>query len=344
MIFRALQVLALCATPAALSLVATSCRSTDGQSPVDTVVPPGDGPSAEAFLLNSLGRTVEAREDDVARRLLVRLRAMRPSDQVVKIADAYERILDGRALVATLDLSLAVRAEAEDVPGAERGARAWRVVLVAQTGAERPLDLNTGPATLEVERTTVDGAGRERVDRQTRSFAMVSELALPAQGVREVELDRVEEAFPPGALAQRWRWRLKMRAGEIEDAGRSYPAMRVRVTPVETSRIAPGLRRQTVTPEELAAEMAGGRLELQAALELAVCVRSEERQNALDAISEVVEDLPLPAVARLAPALRWLAPDADAGGDPVAWKAWLRRRPSQGGPSRGGDSGLVLPR
>ena len=45
----------------------------------------------------------------------------------------------------------------------------------------------------------------------------------------------------------------------------------------------------------------------------------------------VVEDLPLSAVARLAPALRWLAPDADAGSDPTLWRGWLRVYREQGG-------------
>jgi len=339
--FHALLMLALCAASGALCL--TGCSSPGGQPPTDAVSPTATGPSAEAFLLNALGRTVAAHENDVARRLLARVRALGPSAKGSDVADAYERILDGRDLVGTLDLSLAVR-------GAGDGATApGRLVLVAHTTAGRPLELRTGPATLEVERTTVDAAGRERVDRQTRSFDTVSELLIPGEGACETELDRVAESFPPGALAQRWRWRLRVRAGEIVDAGRSYPAMRVRVTPAEVSLVTPSLKDGAVAPEELATEMAAGRLELRAALELAVRVPAEQREQALDAAAAVIEDLPLPAVARLAPALRWLAPDVDAGSDPVAWKAWLRTRgtgSARDDRSRSSDdrARLVLPR
>ena len=207
-------------------------------------------------------------------------------------------------------------------------------MLVCSTSAGRPLRLRTGPATLEVERRIVDPRGRERVDRQTSSFETASELELPAEGTVEIALAELDNAFPQGALAERRRWRIRMRSGEIEDGGTSYPAMSVRVRAASEERLAPVLLESDVepaSPADLAQRAAEGDMLESEALGLAVLIPGDQREQALDLLALVVEDLPLSAVARLAPALRWLAPDADAGSDPTLWRGWLRVYREQGG-------------
>jgi hypothetical protein len=61
-------------------------------------------------------------------------------------------------------------------------------------------------------------------------------------------------------------------------------------------------------------------------MERAVRITPERRAEALDRLTPVVERLSIVELELLVPALRWLSRVTRPGGDPEAWRLWLRER------------------
>ena len=301
--------------------------------------------------LQALARAVEAGNDREATAILVRIELRRPRGRVLEIAQAYRRILDGRAVVKSLRLRLECRPEeAADLPkDAPEGARFARLYLVAESRLLEPVLLDAGPATLFVTRSVVGRGGVERDAVETRTFESLRHIEVASEKPAEVSLARFFVSAAEGELASRIRFELELRSGTAriltgeEAAGRDVPVMRLRVADAEETVYAASLRElPPAAPEELAALASGkGTIELAAALAIAVRIPPAQRERTLDLLAPVVEGLPEDSVRALVPSLRWVAVTSEPGGGPAAWRAWLAERERK---KAGEKPMLLLPR
>ena len=132
---------------------------------------------------------------------------------------------------------------------------------------------------------------------------------------------------PGDVLAVRYRWELDLRSGVlITEEDLSYPAMRVAVAPAERVWLSNQLPSTLVDPNELLNRVREGDAATGELMNLAVRIAPERREEAVRLLEPELEALGLEAIERLAPALRWIAGESYLGGDPSAWRAWLRQR------------------
>jgi hypothetical protein len=303
--------------------------------------------------LEALQRSVESGADEEARAILDRLMLRRPRGRLLEILEAYRRILDGRGLVSGLRLRLEYRPEPEAPQAggsgekrsvaAPRDARFAHLFLVAESRAAGPIDLDPGPATLFVTRSTVDRKGMEDDAVETHTFPALKSLRIEAGKQAEVSLARFFLAPPEKGLASRLRFEIDLRSGmaRIEtmrsgssgssrrsEGSREVPAMRLRASETEVCALDPSLAAlPAATPEELLALVEGKtNIDLVGALSVALRLPPGERGRTLDLLTPIVVKVPVGVVQSLAPTLRWIAVTAEPGGDADAWRAWLRQR------------------
>ncbi len=330
-------------------LSATGCVTQDGPTPLEgaqrVVLADGSGLSEDdraRFLpaLDALSASVAAGEDDEARRILRRLEAMSPPVEVLELLDAFERILDGRAVVERLETAL-IAQEVAERPGDYR-------VLLAIT-ANEPEDVVFAPAgaRLVVTYTSVDPVGSEQRAAQHTTIDGVADLRLAPGETSTLPLIEVTAPAPTGMLALDATFRLEFLAGEVRTGGRALPVNEFPAPEVSVVRLAGYLPTGALPPEELVRYVDAGDVRPPALLERAVRIPPELREDALDALEPLVARLPLPELSELVPALRWLSGTSAPGGDPEAWRAWMARRASAGDASTSsagpGPGSLDLP-
>ncbi len=359
------------------ALVASGCRSTAGPgagSPGDAAptiegsqaTPPGppnlDGVDP-AFqpAIQALQRSLDSGADLEARAILDRLMLRRPRGRLLETLEAYRKIIDGRAVVSGLALRLELRPVTETPPktvaeSMPKDARLAHLFLVAES---RPrggtvdeggaIDLEPGPATLFVTRSTVDRRGLEQDAVETHTFADLKSLRIEPGKPGEVSLARFFVAPAADELAARMRFEIDLRSGHarVGTAGsksvRELPAMRLAVAEAEESALAPAIAGlPAATPEELAAAVEGKTvLDPVAVLSIALRIPPADRARALDLLTPISETVPVSVLQSLVPALRWIAVTAAPGGDGLAWRAWLQSRGEKKKPAN--RERLVLP-
>lgn len=310
---------------ALLALLLAACRGGPEAGPTpspDSVVAAELLPSFEA-----LARAVAAGEDEDARRILQRLRARGLSGKARELADTFGTILRGRELVARLELELRDPGGEPAAPSEEGAPPPFRAELHASQPGPGALTFTAAAPRLRLLLTAVDEGGRE--ERRVQTVAIEGLGALRLEPGEELTHELPPAALPRGGyLAVRAEWSLEWPAGEIRGVGddRGHPAMDVRARSTEQVRLAPYLPPQPVEPEELARYVARAGFWLPAALERAVRVPAQERGRALDLLAPLVEEMNRVDLTRLVPVLRWLAGTDLPGGDPFAWRRWVRAR------------------
>lgn len=317
--------------------------------------------------LETVQAAVRTGDDATARRILDRVLWRGPSGKTLAVARAFERVLDGRAAVRELELVLEARPEVSDAdsessgssrregdaPDADAGGGAdaarssarpalsslW---LVARNQGDVPLVLAPGPATLVTTHQRLDARAGLASSSEAHGFETLRELAVAPGGEARVRLSAFFLAPAEGALAERFDFRLELRAGAIRRDGRELPAQRVPVRDLEVVALSePLIARGAARGEDLEALVRAGRVATSATLELALRIPSAERGAAFDRVARAAVELAEPDLCELVPALRWLAPDVDPGTDPEAWRAVLRTRAR--GVEKAGRGNLVLP-
>ncbi len=280
--------------------------------------------------LEALQAAVEARDDALARAVHERLMLLGPTGAALDLARGFERILDGRAAVRGLE----ARLECHWLPGADpaEGHCVLRLAAFAKDGVARTLE--PGPATVRLRTATVDASGGLGQGEASSALPALARLDVPAEGRVAVDLARVPLRLAPNALAIRLSADVDLRSGTVRVDGATLPAMHVAVTPGEVVLLHGRLLALGAADPgdlvRLAARAGAGSREL---LELALRLRREDREAALDALAAAA--LPEALVQPLAPALRWLAPGYQAGADARAWAAWLDRRALRNAADRG---------
>lgn len=306
---------------AALAALAGACAGGPQQDLDEPIVLAGGGPVAAEHVpaLEALERAVFDGDDEVARSTLQRLLAREPGGRALELARAFERVLDGRALVASLDLRLA----AEELEGHVATYRLW--LLAAHPHASE-VRFRPGAASLRESLLSVDPEGAESRAVSNLAIDDLDTLVLPPGEELRVELATLHLPSRPGLLALRSRLELALLPGAITIEGRRLPARDARVERVEIVRLAGFLPTSTVEPSELLRYVQGERVERPPLMERAVRIAPGRRAEALDLLSPQVEGMSLLTLERIVPALRWLAGTTAPGGDPEAWRRWLRAR------------------
>jgi len=272
--------------------------------------------------LDALRAAVASGDDDLARAVLRRLWAQRPTGAAAERAAAFERILDGRGAIAGLELRAECVWTADPgIPGA--GTCVVRLAVRSRDGVARALE--PGPATLSLTAITVDTRGNSSHGSEARSFEALARLDVPAEGAVGIDLAQIPLELPAGALALRLTADVRLTPGTVRQTERALPAQRVPVEHGELVLLAGRLLAQgPAEPDELARGAAEPDSRAGELLEVALRVRREDRARVLDGLCAYAQD---PArVERLASALRWLAPDVQGGADPSEWSRWLAAR------------------
>lgn len=278
-------------------------------------------------LFEALRDAVEADEDETARQIADNLAARlalepegtRGRRDAQRLLQGFERVLDGRALVDSLDLRLALREES--------GGRAVRVVLRARAERRTRLELRPAAASLLSYRVTLAEDGRETSSVRTQGVPNLDVLAVDSDGWVEVPLATFPTSLPRNAIAARTHWSLSLLAGDVVEESERYPAMHVPVGAVERVDLAHYLPNGPVEPAELLTYLQRPDVALPPILERTVRIVPERREEALDLLAPLVERSTPEALERMIPSLRWLARTSAPGRDPLAWKEWLANRP-----------------
>jgi len=323
-----------------LALLAGGCASSpDGEGgptaePIITEATPTsaelrqDVPTEFVPALEMIVRAIDDGEEDVARAALRRLLARQPTGRTLEIAGGLERILDGRELVAQLELRL-VAEEQEEINGR------YTLSLSARQRGETEVRLRPGGAWLRESLLMVDPDGREQRAVRKQGLPFPDELCIPVDEELRLPLAEVQLPGPAGLLALSSRLSLELIPGEfVDEEGRYLPAQNVPVEVVEVVRLASFLPTGSVAPEELERYVAAGRIFVPALMERAVRILPENREEALDRLAPLVESISLVELELLVPALRWLSRTARPAGNPEAWRLWMRER--GGSAERGG--------
>lgn len=285
--------------------------------------PAGVDPAFEEAL-RALRVAVEERDDDLARSILDRVLAREPTGATLRQAEAFDRILGGRALARDLDLRL------ESVVHA--GGTRVDVVLRASHPLAEELVLRCGGGRLSMHQLAVDERGRQQTVAETLALDTLRELRIPPGEGSSLVLGR----FPlevGGALAVRIHWSLRLGSGEFVLGRRRYPAMLLGAEPCEAVRLAAFLPEAPVGPEVLAEYLDAGRFATAPMLERAVRIEPERREEALDLLTPVLQRMDRIDLERAVPALRWLSGHPGGLRDPSEWEGWLEERARRRAPT-----------
>jgi len=345
-----------------LLVLSGACASSPNVVSYGSVIIPFDGEERESLadelppalleLFDRVQELVLSHDDQAARNVLTRIYAYQLEGQALELADAFDRVLHGRALVSSLRIELVIQAHADD------SAR-YRVALFMLNESDIECTLRPGPAVLTLEQTIVDGNGHERRNETSSSTDTLPEFILvPGESL---QLSLQEFAPPvglaaklkvgPGAtneglqtvLAARYSWHLSLLSSTFVVGDDEYPAMNFGIAQTERIWISSELPKASVSPAELVEKVHTGTLSAAELMGLAVRVPAQDCNEALRLLALEVEQLDQESLRSLAPSLRWISGDSRLGDDPSAWRAWIARQlrsESLGGKQH---SGLDLP-
>ena len=318
------------ATPASrASADAAAAASALELSNVDPVFQPA---------LESLHAAVRAGDDDTASAILAHVLSRGPRGRALALALAYERILAGRAAVRALTLGL----ELFDADDGNAPHDLRELVFQVRNTGDVPLVLVPGPAVLSVAHERLDARGDLSLSSETKSFENLGRLVIAPGAEVRVPLSVLYLELTPESIAERLRFRLDLRASNIEQDERELPAMRLRVADAEELVLSPVQAAKAPAPPESIAELANtGRAHTAEVLDLAVRVPRDARGAALDQLALFARTLTETDLKELVPALRWLDATTACGSEPQAWREWLLRRAHAGDVKDRGT--LVLP-
>jgi hypothetical protein len=272
-------------------------------------------PYVPAF--QSLEAALDARDDELAMRILARILARDPHGVALERAQAFERILEGRAWVA----SISVRLEAVRVGVSDQ----WAVRAIAKNSDQTELTLRGVPPTLRTYLLGVSPNGMEQRFSRQAPVESLAQWKLPP-GVETSSEIGVVEIPPGGALAVRALFVLEFLPGEIVRESQVRPATNISVGRAEALRLANFLPVEPVDPAELARYVRDERIRTPPLLERAVRIPLDQRARALDLLTPVVLELPSGELEKLAVALRWLSGQSQLGADARSWRQWLDER------------------
>ncbi|MEM1449663.1 MAG: hypothetical protein AAF957_23630 [Planctomycetota bacterium] len=261
------------------------------------------------------------RDDDIALRTLAGELPSRESvDAAVKMADGFEKIVEGRLRLEAVQLRIdVVRSETEEQQA--------DVVLYGRSDWNGDLRIQPSAASLVVERTSLEPrTGQERRASTTVGLDEAPILQIPAHGEARVVIGSLPIEVPVGSIATRMRVDVRCNGGTISEDDEDYPARDIAVRYGERTDIPGWIPSTVVAPVELVELVERGNTPLALMLECAVRIAPGRRDEALDRVGVAIQTLPMQSMRTLVPAVRWLAGTDQFGRDERAWRTWLIER------------------
>jgi hypothetical protein len=284
-------------------------------------VDPAGVPWALRPLLDELALALQAREDELAAQLIERLRPQVQDGPLAEQVEAWSRVLEGRALTR----ALAPRLECLAVESADGAPERQALWLSVTNDSELPLRLDCAPPRLVRTSTWIDARGELARNQEVRRLAGFEALEIAPRAQTRLPLGEFEPRAGR-ALAVREHIELEWTAGVLSRAGRAVPLDRAGGPACDYIGLAGYLPRAAVEPAELLRYALGDEVRVEPLIERAARIVPARYDEALDLLAAAVEQLALPRIEALAPALRWLIRDPALGADARGWQEWLRAR------------------
>ena len=254
--------------------------------------------------------------DDVARAILQRLRPRCQDPLSLKMADAYERILEGRAIRDSTDALLLI----------EEAGAGFEIRLRLKQDDYQDLLLSPAYARVEWAAQSVDTLGRQSTQVGGRVLGLSGDWDLPAGETLEVVLGVDSPRIGEGALAVRVEWKVSLGAGSATVGGARFPLQGLRVKDGVIVRLSKELSTDTVEPAELFRYALGGSVKTPALLERAVRIHPSQYQEALDLLAEMEPRFSPSALSALSPVMAWLTGSSGLSARGEDWRSWLQQR------------------
>ena len=260
------------------------------------------------------------RGDDIALRTLTGELPSRESVKAaIRMADSFERIIDGRERLSAVDLSVRIVRVPDEMN--------LEILLTGVSEWGEALTIEPSAASLVTERTSLEPkTGQERRSNARRALDDAPVLEIPPRGTASVVIAVLPIEVPIGAIATRIRVGLACNGGLIEEDGVRFPAKRIEVRTGERTDLAGWVPASLVDPGQLVDLVERGGGGLPRMIECAVRIDPARRPETLDRIGVAVQTLPLETMTTVVPAVRWLSGTNQFGRDEAAWRSWLIER------------------
>lgn len=254
---------------------------------------------------------LESGDTQLARRLLGIILARNPKGESLALAERLARVVDGRAVMDACRFALAIDRDPKR-PDHSR----LRVTVETQLSSPARLDL----APLVVTRTvaTLDRLGSERWRTDTFLWELGGALELPERGRTERHVVQIAPLPRGEHLAVREQWSVAARSGFVVFQDRRLPARAFTLEAPSKEWLAGFLDRGPLEPDLFAAFLDDPRTERMGDEQFTACllervlrVPLDRRGELLDHMAARAPDLDDRELARLYPALRWLAASSD---------------------------------
>lgn len=240
-------------------------------------------------------------DDELARTILLRMRAFHPDEGTQAWIDNVMLVLDARQLLSTLDLKLAIIQHEVD------GAQVKQLVLRARSEQTEPVVLRMTPPALRCRRDWIDGLGNGGRMDDTAALDFLVELEIPAAGEVEIVLFDLDGARG-AAAALRERWDLEMHFCSLDRGEQSFTINAPIVSGVERYLLASHLNLGELDTQPLIDALRGvDPPPLPKLVERAVRIPVRNMSAALDDLTPVIEGLSMKRVELASPVLAWIA-------------------------------------
>ena len=295
-------------------LLASACGSQQASRSYESVEPRFQ----RAFL--GLERALDSDENRSARRILSGILARKPEGKSLGLAEAYGRVLDGRALGEQLEFVL--EGELIEAPESEGGSALYRMVLYCTNHSQSAVQLLLPPPTVERldHRLYLSGSDSRAVEN--RVIDGLEGLSLEAEESFRIDLGEFDASLA-NAIARRDRWRLEALSGEVVANGERLPLRAPEVASYERVFLAPYLPDDPVEPEILLEYIERQSFTMPGLLERCIRIDPARWSETLRRLVPLVRSMDDERLAYIAPALRWLSRSARLGGDPRTWRMAL---------------------
>jgi len=265
---------------------------------------PGADPLVQEDAIESAQLVAEALnsgQDDLARRVLLRMRAVNPDAGTLAWIESVETVLDGRALLDTLTLSLEVRST-EDPEHRQR-----QLVLRAFAEGQDTLVLRMSPPVLRCQRSWLDSAGHGGSSDDGVGLEWLDTLTIPGNTQLEFPIMNLDGGRGQAA-AMRETWSLEMHFCYLEQGEQQYPVNAPHVQGCDRYLLARQLQLGPLEPGPLVELMgAAERPRIEQLVERAVRIPEGRMTETLDLITPVIAASTLSRTELAAPVLTWLA-------------------------------------
>ena len=282
----------------ALALGASSCQVFGGGSNRKVVAAVSEDAQESA---DHVMAAIEEGEDELARSILVRMRGFHQDEGTQALIDNVMDVLDGRRLLASLDMALVVVSTETD------GHRVRELKLRIVSGEGEEVVLQMTPPALRCRRDWLDGFGNGGHTDDSAALDFLSELTIPGNTQMDVPIMTLDGSRGTAA-AIRESWNLEMHFCALETGSATYPVNAPAVRGTERYLLASHLNLgpldaapliETLTQKETPP--------LPMLIERGVRIPVEGMSAALDELAPVVAQLSMARIAMAAPIFAWLA-------------------------------------